>query len=245
MHSKKISVLVTTHNGKKFIRKQINSIIDSLFQHKNYEILISDDSSTDETFQILKNIKNNKIKLFKNNFKNINQNINFLINKSKGDYIFISDQDDIWEIDKIKVCMHYHNLGYSFISHNFKFFENQRKPKYKKQEIKKINFSNLLYKNQIAGCTMSFHKKCIKYFNPVPLNIIYDWWIAINIYYNLNPSKIKHLNISLLNYRVHNNNLIGNTKKSKQNIIQKILYRIVIIFEFLKKNKFYEKNNFY
>ena len=144
MHSKKISVVVTTHNGKKFIRKQINSIIDSLFQHKNYEILISDDSSTDETFQILKNIKNNKIKLFKNNFKNINQNINFLINKSKGDYIFISDQDDIWEIDKIKVCMHYHNLGYSFISHNFKFFENQRKPKYKKQEIKKINFSNFI-----------------------------------------------------------------------------------------------------
>ena len=61
MHSKKISVLVTTHNGKKFIREQINSIIDSLFQNKNYEILISDDSSTDETFQILKSIKNNNL----------------------------------------------------------------------------------------------------------------------------------------------------------------------------------------
>ena len=92
MQYKKISILLTTHNANRYIKPQINSILSSIDYYKNYEILISDDASTDQTLRILNDYKkkNKNIKIFKNKFKNINKNINFLIKKSKGDYVFIN-----------------------------------------------------------------------------------------------------------------------------------------------------------
>lgn len=102
----KVSILVATYNGEKFLRKQLDSIVNQNYQ--NLEIIIQDDGSNDDTLEILNEYaeKDDRISVSKNK-KNLGiiQNFYDLISKSSGDYIAISDQDDIWEEDKIKILL--------------------------------------------------------------------------------------------------------------------------------------------
>lgn len=240
MQYKKISILLTTHNANRYIKPQINSILSSIDYYKNYEILISDDASTDQTLRILNDYKkkNKNIKIFKNKFKNINKNINFLIKKSKGDYVFISDHDDIWYKNKIRVCMKYYKNGALLVSHDYKVLRKGQIQNIKNQNanfFKKKNLLTLLYKSSIAGCTMSFNRKCLKHFMPIPKMIIFDWWISTNLYLSLPKSKIIHVKKALIKYRVHNNNQINNIKRSNNSLMRKLYLRINIVTELLKR----------
>ena len=100
----KISVALCTYNGAKYIRQQLDSILNQSYQVE--EIVIVDDSSTDNTVEILREYehKTNKIKLFVNE-----QNIGYLnnftlaISKTTCDYVALSDQDDVWATNHIEV----------------------------------------------------------------------------------------------------------------------------------------------
>lgn len=101
-----VSIVIATFNGEAYLAKQLNSIINQT--HDNLEILIQDDCSTDNTLNILRDYsaKDHRITLYQNQ-KNIGINKNFyeLISKSNGEYIAISDQDDIWSLEKIEILL--------------------------------------------------------------------------------------------------------------------------------------------
>ena len=78
-----ISVCIATYNGEKYIKEQLDSIINQLDQ--NDEIIISDDGSSDRTLNIIESYNDNRIVLYKNSFKNVVLNFEFAISKSKGD----------------------------------------------------------------------------------------------------------------------------------------------------------------
>lgn len=92
----KISVIMATYNGEMYIREQLDSILNQTLLPD--EIIIQDDGSTDNTVNIIKeySAKNNIIKLNINK-KNLGYIENFysLLKQASGDYIFLSDQDDI------------------------------------------------------------------------------------------------------------------------------------------------------
>lgn len=103
-NKKTVSVIMCTYNGEKYIREQLDSILLQTLQPK--EIIIIDDCSTDSTYQILCNYKErhpNLIQLERNN-QNLGINKNFFkaMNMATSNYIAISDQDDIWEPNKIE-----------------------------------------------------------------------------------------------------------------------------------------------
>ena len=102
----KISVLMSTYNGEKFIEEQMISIIDQT--KRPDEVIIVDDCSTDSTIEIAeKVIRENDLEedwnIFRNE-KNIGWRINFIngIKHITGDILFFSDQDDIWFKNKIE-----------------------------------------------------------------------------------------------------------------------------------------------
>jgi glycosyltransferase involved in cell wall biosynthesis len=102
----KVSILVATYNGEEYLHKQLDSIINQT--HENLEIIIQDDGSTDNTLRILEEYAANDSRIHVSQNKSnlgIVQNFYDLISKSKGEYIAISDQDDIWEIDKIEILL--------------------------------------------------------------------------------------------------------------------------------------------
>lgn len=100
----KISVVIATYNGQKFLLEQLNSIKNQ--SREPNEVIIQDDNSTDGTAEMISNyIKTNNLtnwKLIINNH-NMGWRKNFIsvLQKATGDIIFLSDQDDIWYSTKI------------------------------------------------------------------------------------------------------------------------------------------------
>ena len=111
-----ISVCMASYNGEKFIKAQIGSILMQL--GKDDELVISDDGSTDRTVEIIESYGDKRIRLlhhhknlsiakirYSRNFYYTTENFENALRAAKGDFIFLSDQDDIWAENKITECM--------------------------------------------------------------------------------------------------------------------------------------------
>lgn len=249
--NKKVSVCMATYNGEKFIKTQLESI---LFQiNDNDEIIISDNGSTDRTLEIVRNFGDKRIKIYncppyytgkisyEKKLRNIYFNFKNAFNKSTGDYIFLSDQDDIWEKFKytevLKILDH-NNM----VIHNCKIFSNDinnNKDFFEVINFNKLSFFKILKDNPFLGCCMSFKKNIGEVaFSGNRAVIPHDTWLAL-VAYVLNSNKICITNKSLLKYRVHsmNNSYIT---KSNNSLFFKIKYRIQIIINLMicmKKNR--------
>lgn len=102
---KKVAILLCTYNGAKYLGAQLDSIIDQ--SHKNWVIYASDDGSEDSTLTILNDYKNiigeNRLVIFSGPRSGFAKNFLSLITNSEveGSYFAFSDQDDIWEKEKL------------------------------------------------------------------------------------------------------------------------------------------------
>lgn len=100
----KVSVVMCTYNGGNFIKDQLNSIINQTYPV--FEIIIQDDCSTDNTWDIIQEYANNYPDLIHAYRNEINlgphKNFKSAFKRAKGNYIAPSDQDDIWMLDKIE-----------------------------------------------------------------------------------------------------------------------------------------------
>lgn len=100
----RVSIVLCTYNGEKYLRSQLDSILSQTYPI--HELIIQDDCSIDGTPDIIKEYaeKNPIIKTYFNNqnlgFKN---NFSDAVSKASGDYIALSDQDDIWLDNHIQV----------------------------------------------------------------------------------------------------------------------------------------------
>jgi len=91
-----ISVILPTYNGSKFISETIQSVLNQTY--KNLEIILIDDNSTDNTFEIVKQFadKDSRIKLYKNDRNlGIGNNTNKALSLATGEFIMMQDHDDI------------------------------------------------------------------------------------------------------------------------------------------------------
>lgn len=100
----KVCILLATYNGEKYLKKQLDSLINQTYE--NVHILIRDDGSTDSTVDIIKQYKADypdKISV-QDTTKNLGYPDCFwrlLVEAPEADYYAFSDQDDIWYPDKI------------------------------------------------------------------------------------------------------------------------------------------------
>ena len=104
LNTKKIffSVVIPTFNMESFLRKSIKSVLNQ--SYKNFEIIVIDNFSKDNTKKLIKNFKNKKIKFFQ--IKNggvIGKSRNLGIKKSKGNWIAFLDADDLWLKNRLYV----------------------------------------------------------------------------------------------------------------------------------------------
>ena len=102
----KISVLMPVYNCEKFLKKAIDSILNQTFD--NFEYIIINDGSTDNTLNIIKSYKDKRIKII-NNSKNlgISRSLNKGIRQAKGEYIARHDSDDISDLNRFKLQLEY------------------------------------------------------------------------------------------------------------------------------------------
>jgi len=94
IENNKISVLLSTYNNEKTIKLSIGSILDQTY--KNFELLIIDDGSEDNTLQICKSFSDSRIKLFKNDSNiGLTKSLNKVSQYATGKYLARQDGDDI------------------------------------------------------------------------------------------------------------------------------------------------------
>jgi len=157
-----ITILINSYNGERTIFETIKSALAQTY--KNYEILIIDDASTDDTVNLIRKFKSKKIRLYVNN-KNIGLGKSRLLahSKIKGKYICVLDQDDLWNKNKIetqlKIFLENKKIGlvatgYKLINEKNEIISSENKY----YDLK--NFKNhLSYKNIFAHSTIMYRKK--------------------------------------------------------------------------------------
>jgi glycosyltransferase involved in cell wall biosynthesis len=124
-----ISVAMCTYNGSRYLAEQLNSIIHQTMPPD--EIVICDDCSKDDSVAIAKKILSNwkgKTQIVVNQ-KNLGFRKNFqkAINLCHGDIIFLSDQDDVWDLEKIQLMMYVFNTDpdVSLVFHDSQLVDSQ------------------------------------------------------------------------------------------------------------------------
>jgi len=230
---KLISVALATYNGEKYIIEQLESILNQTYI--NIEICISDDNSQDKTVDIIKSFQHQhkNIKLNRNSINlGFVKNFEKAIEMCNGDYIALSDQDDIWLEKKLELLRENIENNDLIFSSAKLIYEDGIEPNkeflFTKENID-FFLSNLplfLYvSNFISGCTMMFRSEIVKDILPIPKNqLLHDWWIAIVAN---ERNGIQFLDMPLIKYRQHNNNVISgieyNRKYGTGNILHKLI----------------------
>ena len=222
-----VSVCMATYNGGKYLHEQIDSIINQL--DDNDELIISDDGSTDSTVSIIESYKDKRIKLLKNKNHGINSNFENALIHSKGDYICLSDQDDIWlegKIAFIKKAL----LDCDLVVHNAEIIDGNGKSKgydYFSYMHKGNGFWANWWKTRFLGCCMSFNRKLLNDVLPFPRKVVgHDYWIGM-----LGAAKYKVLfdNTIYLSYRRHGNNASPSAEKSDNSLYYKLFEKRIPI----------------
>ena len=225
----KISVCIATYNGEKYIKEQLTSILSQLNQED--EIIISDDGSKDNTIRIIKSFNDKRIKIVQNTGKHgVVPNFENALKYASGDYIFFSDQDDIWASNKVKRCIEVLQ-NHDLVIHNSLIMDG-------KGNVSDIDFFSLrksrkgywrnLYKNSYVGSCMAFKKELLPFILPFPKHILWhDMWIG------LMAEKKGHTTFipdKLIFYRRHGNNASATAEKSSYSFPFQLKYRLQMLF---------------
>ena len=222
----KVDILLATYNGEKYLREQIDSILNQT--HTEFRLLISDDGSTDGTREILKEYKEKDARIdvfFQENNLGVVKNFEFLLEKVEAKYYMFSDQDDIWKETKIEKSLNKIEEGFDLVYSDLEVVDENLNVTYSSywklkgiyNKIKKYNnFESLYLNNFITGCTMISKKELINSFMPLPNTskfVLHDYWISLIISQN---GKIAYIEEPLIKYRQHKNNKVGSKKKTDE-----------------------------
>lgn len=219
-----ISIAMTTYNGEKFLRRQLDSVINQSLDFS--ELIICDDNSTDSTLEILYEYAkiDNRIKISINQ-RNIGFARNFekAIKLCKCEYIALCDQDDVWMPDHLKILfenMENNDLicGYSQIIDSK---ENEKNILFHSLQnydfrgfhpnIKTLYFLGF-YHGPFQGASMLMKKEFAQKILPISKGIrFHDVWA---VYVACLHNSFKFVNKTVTKYRLHENNASGKYGKS-------------------------------
>jgi len=236
---------MASYNGELYIKEQINSILFQL--SKTDELIISDDGSTDNTIAIINKFHDDRIRLLfhknkeeKYQFKNTTKNIEFALQKAKGDIIFLADQDDVWLSNKVSIMLSALNNNHLVVS-NCKVTDanlNIIIPSYFNLIHSKEGLIHNLIKNSYLGCCMAFRRELLNECLPFPDGpIAHDIWIGLIAEKN---KKVKFIETPTLLYRRHVTCVSTSSKRSSSSLKFKIYHRFYIVISLIKhhlKNK--------
>ncbi|OUV61470.1 MAG: hypothetical protein CBC88_00365 [Candidatus Pelagibacter sp. TMED128] len=203
----KVSVIVNCHNGEKYLKECIKSIINQTY--KNLEIIFYDNFSNDKSVLIVRKFKDKRIKIFRSkSFLSLYDARNKAINFSTGKYIAFLDTDDWWLKNKIKEQINFlkKNDEFKIICTNiFLYNDGNKKKKKWHLNLPSGKITQKLLDNYSIGISSILIDKSIfknNMFNRI-YNIIgdYDLFIKLSISY-----KIASLNTPLTFYRIHDSN---------------------------------------
>ena len=254
------SIILTTYNSEIYIRSALKNLINQKF--KEFEVILVDDGSSDNTLHIAKLFKNKlNLKIFKLfHFGSPARSRNFGIKKSKGKYLCFFDCDDSFYNDKLWIIYNFIKKNNSDVFYHNVYLKKEKKNFYSKYINQKNSFKDLL----LNGNKIIFSSSCLKKKFLIKKNIKfnenkkfvsvedYDFWLKVAKSkgyfflinrilgaYNLNVMSISR---NRINHYLNTLSLLNSYKKFLvPDIINFKLRKIYILISFIKIS-IYEKN---
>ncbi|MDG2947545.1 glycosyltransferase family 2 protein [Bisgaard Taxon 10/6] len=215
-------IILCTYNGAPFISKQLESFL--IQDIKPNKIIISDDGSSDYTLAIINKFFNQKnftnYEIISGPKKGVINNFFFALKYAKSDYIFLSDQDDIWHKEKIS---EFSKIAHHTDKPNLIFSDailideiaNEIDPsffQYQGLTVKCLDDDSILFKNCVQGAACAINKPLrdlvLQSLKVIDVNNLYmhDWWIALLAKYY---GGYQFIDKPLIYYRQHSQNQVG------------------------------------
>ena len=217
------SVALCTYNGARFLPAQLESILGQ--NRRPDEMIVSDDASTDGTWEIVRRFAEQAPFPVRVSRQEVNvgvtRNFESAIRHCDGDWIALSDQDDVWYADKLRVLESAlagdPQAGIVFtdadvvdedlrpLSHSL--WDTADFDEKKRQQARRGSlFDVLLWRNVITGATMAFRAGVRDVVLPIPDGWVHDGWIGL-IAAATGP--VAMVEQPLIKYRQHTGNQIG------------------------------------
>lgn len=209
-----VDILLATYQGKTYLREQIDSILNQTYP--DFKLLIRDDGSRDGTLDLLQTYDDPRIKWVSTQ-GHLGAKVNFveLMRQSRADYIFFSDQDDVWLPHKIATMLPHLKKNTPLLVHTdltivddkLEILANSFWKWARLYPLKSTTLNRLVMQNVVTGCSMAINRSLLEKARPIPKAIVmHDWWLALvaSCFGQVVP-----LSEPLVLYRQHGSNAIG------------------------------------
>ena len=249
--NKKVLILLSTYNGEKYINQQLDSLFSQTY--KEFEIIVRDDKSTDNTLEILKSYNVKLVDSVQNlgAKKSFASLLEYAIENSDAQYFMFCDQDDIWEKDKIEKTLNemknieQKNLNTPILVHSDLKVADENLSivsdslwKYQNIDPEKDSLNRVLLHNVVTGCTTMINRKLAILIKDIPNEaIMHDWWIAMvaSVF-----GKISYVQEPLMMYRQHGKNDTGAKHYGVRYFINRFLQKTSVEKYILQAKAFLE-----
>lgn len=218
-HQPRVAILLGTFEGEKFLSDQLSSIKEQ--SYKNWSLYASDDCSSDKTFSVLKQFQ--KENLFKTRVKLNDTNQGFLSNfltmvcdsSIKADLYAFSDQDDVWERDKLHKAVSWikqipQEYPALYCSRTTTVDEYNNPKGFSALFTKPPSFKNAIVQSIGGGNTMLFNQAARELIVEAGVDVevaSHDWWAYMLV--SGCGGVVFYDQESSLRYRQHSKNYIG------------------------------------
>lgn len=245
-----VNILLATYNGEKYIEQQLLSLIGQ--SYRDWQLLVHDDGSTDATLELVKKWQHidKRIQIVEDgkSFRSAAGNFMHLLQYSTSPFVAFCDQDDIWFEKKLEILV-------NFASNNFDelvpclvyadgYAYSDSEGVIISQSISHLHAFKLneflFFNSGYQGCSMLFNS-CL-------VNMAKNYRAAFYMHDDLVSllahvfGKVYFIPKQLMLYRQHQNNVTGNTDKSKASIALRFFRRGAFV---ISRKHYDEKNEFY
>ena len=235
-----VSIVMPAYNASAFIAESIQSVQKQTFN--SWELLVIDDSSTDNTLRIIKDFAQRDHRIRVHSLP-VNQGAGFArnigIKASKGDYISFLDADDLWKPHKLQTQLNFmkkHGVAVSYSSYEL-MEENGKSLNQKVQALKELSYSKLLRANYVGNLTGMYCSGEIgKIYSP-PIRKRQDWGLWLKAVEKAGIAK--GITEPLAKYRVRKGSISGNKWKMLQYNYK--VYRKVLNYSAVKSSYWFSQ----
>lgn len=223
-----VAVLMSTYNGSAFLKEQLDSILNQ--SHSDFVLYIRDDGSTDDTCDLIREYTDPRIRFSQG--ENLGPSDSFfrLIGEAAdADYLFFSDQDDVWYPDKLERMLaqikKYDDIPTMVFSDFAMIDETGRKTHNSFYDYASVSLSGgavgvekILAHPFVFGCASVINRKLAEYVQNPPTGIeMHDCWIALSA---AAIGKLVYMPVQTIAHRFHSSNATG--RKGQTNLLTRL-----------------------
>jgi glycosyltransferase involved in cell wall biosynthesis len=231
-----ISVCIATFNGEKYLKEQLDSILPQI--GTDDELIISDDGSSDATGSIIADYaaKDARIKIFKGPGQGVIANFEFAITQTRGELIFLADQDDVWLPEKVATMLDYFaaHPKIDLIVSDLVIVDEKLEviePSYFSYRNVKLGFLHNIVKNKYIGAGMAFRSQLKEKILPIPAKVpMHDMWLGLIAAYKKKSALVAQ---PLTLYRRHGDN--ASEIQTKASFWQQLKWRCDLSYVLFKR----------